>query len=162
MKIKKLVAEGVHGYLPLEIDFFEDLTFLTGLNGSGKTSALRLLMALLTPNLEELGAITYTSALVTVTEAGETIQVSAKRVAEGVALSISTMEGSLTISSAELELLQEAKRREEPRSPVMEKYLSNPIYQALRTISTPMFLGLDRRFSAPGVGVSIPRQSRGH
>lgn len=160
MKIKKLVAEGVHGYLPLEVEFFEDLTFLTGLNGSGKTSALRLLMALLTPNLEELGAISYTSALVTVTEAGTTVEVSAKRVPEGAALSISTLEGSLKISSAELELLQEAKRREEQRSPVMEKYLSNPIYQALRNMSTPMFLGLDRRFAAPSFGIEDLSEAR--
>ncbi len=50
MKITKLTAEKVHGYLPLDIEFFDELTFLTGLNGSGKTSALRLLMAL--PNAQ--------------------------------------------------------------------------------------------------------------
>jgi predicted ATP-binding protein involved in virulence len=55
MKITRLQAENVHGYLPLDIEFFEDLTFLTGLNGSGKTTVLRLLMALLTPNIDELG-----------------------------------------------------------------------------------------------------------
>lgn len=152
MKIKKLVAEQVHGYLPLHVDFFEDLTFLTGLNGSGKTSALRLLMALLMPNLEELGAITYASAEVTVEDNGASVRVSAARTPEGVVLNLSTLEGTLAITSAELEILQEAKRREEPRSPVMEKYLSSPIYQALRAMSTPMFLGLDRRFFAPGVG----------
>lgn len=152
MKIKKLDAEGVHDYLPLHVEFFDDLTFLTGLNGSGKTSALRLLMALLAPNLEELGAISYASAEVTVEENGEAVKVSAARTPEGAVLRLSTLDGTLSITSAELELLQEAKRREEPRSPVMDKYLSDPIYQALRKMATPMFLGLDRRFFAPGIG----------
>ena len=44
MKITKLHAENVHGYLPIDVSFYDDLTFLTGLNGSGKTSALCLLM----------------------------------------------------------------------------------------------------------------------
>ena len=51
MKITRLQAEQVHGYLPIDVQFFDDITFLTGLNGSGKTSSLRLLMAVLTPNL---------------------------------------------------------------------------------------------------------------
>lgn len=160
MKISKLQATGVHGYLPLQVEFFDDLTFLTGLNGSGKTSALRLLMALLTPSLEELGTISYSSASVTVVEDGKVIEVSAKRIPEGVVLSISTLASSLTITSAELELLQEVRRREEPRSPVMEKYLSHPIYQAIRTISTPMFLGLDRRLFGPSIGTEDLSEAR--
>jgi energy-coupling factor transporter ATP-binding protein EcfA2 len=53
MKIKKFNATSVHGYLSIDINFFPDLTFITGVNGSGKTSALRLLMALLVPDIEE-------------------------------------------------------------------------------------------------------------
>lgn len=150
MRISKLHAENVHGYLPLDIVFFDEITFLTGLNGSGKTSALRLLMALLTPNIEELGAITYSHATATVVDNGHTIEVSADRTLDGVTVRISTSSEQLTISSAELELFQEAKRRDGPRSPIVEKYLANPVYQAIKDMSTPMFLGLDRRFFIPG------------
>ena len=68
MKIARLEAQHVHGHLSIDVEFFEDLTFLTGLNGSGKTSALRLLMALLTPSIEELWAISFSTAAVTVRE----------------------------------------------------------------------------------------------
>jgi len=54
MKVTKFEADNVHGYLPIHIDFLPDVTFLTGLNGSGKTTALRLLMGLLAPNIDEL------------------------------------------------------------------------------------------------------------
>jgi len=150
LRITELHATNVHGYLPIDIKFFEGLTFITGLNGSGKTSALRLLMALLTPNIEELGSISYSTATVSVIDAGKTIEVSAKKTPDGVQIAVSTLDDTLQISSAELELFQEAKRREGPRSPIVDKYMANAVFQSIRAMSTPMFLGLDRRFLIPG------------
>src|ERR1022692_3188137 len=113
MKITKLHATNVHGYLPIEAEFFGDLTFLTGLNGSGKTSALRLLMALLTPNINELGAITFSEAAVTVSDNGQDVVVSATKTPKGIQLQTTATDGTLNVGSSELELLIEAKRRDE-------------------------------------------------
>ncbi len=151
MKIAKLHAEKVHGYLPIDVEFFDDLTFLTGLNGSGKTSALRLLMALLTPNLDDLGSIAFSRASVTVIDEGITIVVSTIKEPDCLRLAISTVQESLIVTSTELELFMEAKKREEPRSPILEKYLANPVFEAIHKMSSPMFLGLDRRFFVPTI-----------
>lgn len=150
MKVTKLHAENVHGYLPIDIEFFDDLTFLTGLNGSGKTSALRLLMALLTPNINELGAIAFSLAQVTVLDNDKAVVVSATKSHEGVELSASSTKETLRISRSELELFLETKRVEEPRPQIREMYQSNAVFQAISKMSTPMFLGLDRRFFVPG------------
>lgn len=150
MKITRLKAKNVHGYLPLDVEFFEDLTFLTGLNGTGKTSALRLLMALLTPKLDELGAITFSEAEVTVKENDIEVIVSATKTPSSLTLKVSNLEAKLQMSSSELEVYMEVRRRDEPRSPVLEQYETHPVVQRLNEIATPMFLGLDRRFSAPG------------
>lgn len=155
MKITKLSATNVHGYLPINADFFGDLTFLTGLNGSGKTSALRLLMALLTPNLNELGSITFSEAAVTVSDNGQNIVVKAMKTPKGIQLQTTATDGILKISSSELEMLMEAKRREEPHSPMQDRYLSDPVYKSIRSMMTPMFLGLDRRFFAGGICLHI-------
>ncbi|PZU96480.1 MAG: hypothetical protein DCE90_09165, partial [Pseudanabaena sp.] len=154
MKIKRLTATEVHGHLPINVEFFDDITFLTGLNGSGKTTALRLAIALLTPNLDELGSITYSRASVLViTDNHEEIVVSSSRIHDdAITLSISSLNDELRINSVELELLQEAKRREEQRSPVVAQFVSSEIYQAIRQMSTPMFLGIDRRFMMPVSG----------
>ena len=146
MKISKLHAENVHGY----ITFFDNINFITGLNGSGKTSALRLLMALLTPNFQELATITFSAANVMVIDDGKEIIVSATKSSEGVELNISSVKDKLIISRSELEMFLESKRSNEPRSQVREMYLSNPVIQAIANMSTPMFLGLDRRFYMPG------------
>jgi predicted ATP-binding protein involved in virulence len=151
MKITKLRATNVHGYLPINAEFFGDLTFITGLNGSGKTSALRLLMALLTPNINELGAITFSEAEVTVSDNDQDIVVKAVKTPKGIQLQTTAVDGTLRISSSELELLIEAKRREESHSPMQDRYLSDPVYKSIRQMTTPMFLGLDRRFFATGV-----------
>lgn len=151
MKITRLQAQKVHGYLPINVEFFDDLTFLTGLNGSGKTSALRLLMALLTPNLDELGSIAFETATVTVRDSAEDVVVHAVKTLDAVTLSISSQKQELQITSSDLELYMDVRRREEPRSPIIEKYQQHIVFQSIKAISTPMFLGLDRRFFPPGV-----------
>jgi DNA repair exonuclease SbcCD ATPase subunit len=150
MKIIKLHAEKVHGYLPIDVNFFDDITFLTGLNGSGKTSALRLLMALLTPNFYELSSISFSLAEITVLYNEQDIIVSATKTFEGVELKVSSINEILQIGRSELEIFLESKRGDEPRSQIREMYQSNPIVQAISQMTTPMFLGLDRRFFVPG------------
>ncbi|MFZ3115023.1 MAG: AAA family ATPase [Syntrophales bacterium] len=145
MKIISLHAEDVHGYLPIDIEFFPDLTFLTGLNGSGKTTALRLLMALLTPNMEEFSSTTFSRASVKVEYESNDVIVKASKSTEGLELSIDGVSEKLFLSSAELELLSETRHREESKSPVHEKVLANSVFKAIRKMTTPMFLGLDRR-----------------
>ncbi|WP_028787949.1 AAA family ATPase [Terrimonas ferruginea] len=62
MKINSFKAGKVHGYLNYDIDFFPDLTFLIGINGSGKTSALKLILGLISPSYHYLNQIDYTFA----------------------------------------------------------------------------------------------------
>ena len=59
MKINSFKAEKVHGYLSYDIEFFNELTFLIGINGSGKTSALKLILGLISPSYQYLNQIDY-------------------------------------------------------------------------------------------------------
>ena len=59
LRVKKLTATDVHGYIPLNITFKSNLTFLTGSNGCGKTTALKLITAVLQPNFELLDEIKF-------------------------------------------------------------------------------------------------------
>lgn len=151
MKLKKLTAENVHGYLPIRVDFFHDLTFLTGLNGTGKTSALRLLMALLTPRLDELGAISFTEVRLTVDDGTTPVEIEAVKTAESLSLRVSDLDHELRMSSSELEVYIQARRRGEHVSPVLAQYEQHPVILHIGRMATPMYLGLDRRLSAPSV-----------
>lgn len=145
MKITHFKAENVHGYLPINIIFSSDLTFLTGLNGSGKTSALRLPMALLTPNIEELTLISFTKACVDIEDGDIKISIMAKREIDGLVVEINSLQDVMVLTSAELQMLVDLKRRDELRSPLYEKIISHPVFKEISLISTPMFLGIDRR-----------------
>ena len=59
MKINSFLAKNVHGYLNYNIEFFNELTFLIGINGSGKTSALKLILGLISPSFQYLNQIDY-------------------------------------------------------------------------------------------------------
>lgn len=59
MRLKTFQATKLNHIEHLKIDFYRDVTFLTGVNGSGKTSVLRAINALLTPNLEDLGKLNF-------------------------------------------------------------------------------------------------------
>ena len=59
MKINSFKAEGVHDYLKFDLTFYPDLTFLIGINGSGKTSALKLILGLTSPAFHYLNQINY-------------------------------------------------------------------------------------------------------
>lgn len=59
LKIKKIEATKVHGYIPINLKFKQDLTILTGSNGCGKTTALKLISAVLQPDFEILNQIQF-------------------------------------------------------------------------------------------------------
>jgi predicted ATP-binding protein involved in virulence len=54
MKIRKFQSTGLNGYLDFDIDLFDSRNFLIGINGSGKTSVLKAIMGLITPDIDWL------------------------------------------------------------------------------------------------------------
>jgi predicted ATP-dependent endonuclease of OLD family len=61
LRVNRIKIQDVHGYIPLDISFDKQLTFLTGSNGSGKTTILKLISAVLQPNFELLNSIKFSS-----------------------------------------------------------------------------------------------------
>lgn len=66
MKIKKLEIKGLHGNEePLILDFNDDLNILSGRNGAGKTTILKLMWYLISGNFDKAAAeIKFTSATI--------------------------------------------------------------------------------------------------
>jgi predicted ATP-binding protein involved in virulence len=161
MKILRLSATDVHGYLPIDVSFFEDLTFITGLNGSGKTTALRLLMALLTPNLPELASIQFSKATVWLKDGDKDISIFAESIPDGMLIKTSNVETALILTLSEIESIKQVKRHEETRGgAARDSHQLHPVISEISRISTPMFLGLDRRFSSPGSSIEDGEEAR--
>jgi len=136
-------ASRVFTHLEMDIVFFPELTFLYGLNGSGKTTALRLIMGLLQPSIETLGRIDFRSATIS----GEShthgaITISAEKTETHLILSCSVCEEPCTIP---LELFEV----EESEQMLARECSRSKVFEVIRDISSPMFLGIDRRFVTP-------------
>jgi predicted ATPase len=159
MKIQRLVVDGLHGYLSFEFSFFPDLTFLVGINGSGKTSAVRAIMALLTPAIRDLARIDFGRLEVEVIHDDVARTIIATRTPTEVILSIGSIPEALIIPILPLVNF-------EPRHAFEERELayyrdqeasnaSHPVMAAITELPTPMFLDLERRAQI-GVGRRSP------
>lgn len=149
MIVKKLVAKKVFGYLDFNILFNGDISFLVGGNGSGKTTALKLMNALVNPNLKDLLQIPFESVALDLSEDSNTIQISAISKEDGISVKISTIDDVLVLpsySNEELDYYSHSLEKiDEISEKINRKYADHPIIKEISKIDSPIFLGLDRR-----------------
>lgn len=148
MKINKFVAKGVHGYLNFNVLLNDRLSFLVGHNGSGKTTILKLMQALLTPSIPDLMLIQFTETAITCEEQGKPIEILAKKYKQTVELSVSTIADTLVLPLIDVSQLEYIYSRERQRNGLLEeyqiKYSNHETFKYISEISSPLFLGLDR------------------
>src|SRR3569623_2929636 len=158
MQIKHFSCSNLNAFLNYEFDVFSDVSFLHGINGSGKTSVLRAIASLLTPDPTWL----FTSSIEKISEVldhhGQEYAISATSIPpNNVMMQISGgIELSETFSIDEL--LPALNNRDEEAywranaSAAQEEWAlrSRRIIEGFKTFSfigslpTPIFLGLER------------------
>jgi predicted ATP-binding protein involved in virulence len=150
MKIINFQATKVHGVHDFDLKFYNDISFLIGINGSGKTTALRLIQAALTLDFSTLFSIKFTSAQVTVEINGKKREITLKN--EGTRLHI-TIDG--VHADVNIPILEDKERGVYSKSGRLEEYLeeqrlrfiaeAGPQVQHFLKWPRPLFLGLERR-----------------
>lgn len=148
MRLLRFTGTGIHGYRRFNIKFNKDITFLTGINGSGKTTVLNAISALVTPSLYTLADLSYNRMRLDFEDQGEKGFIEASRdgvnvkITGGIvgnALSYTAWPEEQTLSPASIEAEQEYYRD------LLLKYSNNTVLLFIKSLPTPMFLGLDRR-----------------
>jgi len=128
----------------MDLSLNDDLTFLYGLNGSGKTTALKLIMALLEPSLEPLIRIPFArlSLQGDAHDAGG-VEIVAQK-------DDSTLEVKCSLSPEATLALDFSNLDAQDIDEIQSRDLkTDPVIQALEGVVPPIFLGIDRRFKAP-------------
>lgn len=149
MIIKGFEATDVFGYLNFDIKFNEDKNFLVGGNGSGKTTALKLMNALINPSFRDLLTTPFDDCSLSLEVDGKRVYIYAFKRDEHIVLGISDCETEVVLPSnfsSEFDLLSRREDRfEELLEDLTHQYASNPVIEAISRIPSPVFLGLDRR-----------------
>jgi predicted ATP-binding protein involved in virulence len=150
MKLVRFTGYGIHGYLRITIKFNKNLTFITGINGSGKTSALNAIVALITPDLRILAGLQFSELSLELENNGEKITVSAATDAGGDILILSSMSKDKFsfkkyATDSDLPPSRQLEAEAEHYREVLSNNLLDPVLRSIGALPTPMFLGLDRR-----------------
>jgi len=155
MRIKRFEATGVHGYMNFNIEFNDDLTFLTGINGSGKTTVVKGISALITPSLINLAYTQYERMEVEIHEieidGSEKEQVkiwSVKNQGEFM-LATSETKKELVLQVFPPDITAPLNRIEERGieyyHEMRAEHANHPVMKLLRSMPSPMLLGIERR-----------------
>lgn len=147
MRLLRFEGTKVHGAMRFDITFHKDLTFLTGINGSGKTTVLNAIQALISPSLTFFAETAFESLRVDLDNDGVRTSILAQKDDTAVKISVPHLQLSFVFS---------AFRRGDEASPTREQDAEQEYYRELlnsdnkilrfiASLPTPMFLGLDRR-----------------
>jgi len=156
MKIKKFITINMHGYLNLDVDFNDDLTFLTGINGSGKTSIVRGIVSLLQPSVNDLLNINYDLLKVELEYKNKQINILSKKINGKTFLScegVDFKKNEAVISNYPnrtkyiLNKDYEEDYEEEQFREGFLKISSKQLFKFISNLPKPLTLGIERRVS---------------
>jgi predicted ATP-binding protein involved in virulence len=152
MIIKKFKADNVHDYLNYEIDFNENLTFLIGINGTGKTSVLKLILGLISPSFNYLNSINYDFVLIEcLDEQSNSYVISSKKTEDNeytLELTINQDEpipGKIIKLNPVQQRYLDFDKDDEHTNSIIEGFNEQKVVKRIKGLTTPLFLGLDRR-----------------
>ncbi|MEE1673930.1 AAA family ATPase [Agarivorans aestuarii] len=149
MIVKGFYAEKVFGYLDFYIKFNQDVSFIVGGNGSGKTTALKLMNALVNPNFKELLQIPFSTCSLVVAIDKKEIIITAKTEGDNITLSITDCDTDIILPTYSNSDADYYSRREDKFEELIEdinrKNIDHPVVRAITKLDSPIFLGLDRR-----------------
>jgi predicted ATPase len=162
MRLISFSCKELSSFITREIEFFPDVTFLHGINGSGKTTILRAIASLLTPDPLWLSNATFQSLEVRLEHDNHEITITAlKGEANAITIKISepiSLEDTVKVD--DLRLAAKTSEEEyygtridpdEVTHRIRSFMESVPVLAYLQTMPSPIFLGLDRTTLTPSI-----------
>ncbi|MFA0484417.1 AAA family ATPase [Vibrio sp. 10N.222.55.B11] len=149
MRLLSFSAKKVHDYMDFDIDFNRDVNFLIGSNGSGKTTAIKMIKALLSPSLIDLISISFESCSLRVERNGKPRTIEFVRTSKKSNEYAASYDGEkhtfIFPDHLQRDLIHYDVERNENLSLELDALSDNPVFNKIRKLPTPIFLGVDRK-----------------
>lgn len=147
MIITNFKATKVHGYLSFDINFMEDITYLIGSNGCGKTTVLKLISGLLLPYYDYLATIKYDTISISLSNKEQDFFIEAKQDKQSIKITYGEEKTStFPLMTDEDILLAKNDGYMSPRlAAAYRAFNDSELIKKIRTLTTPIVLGLNRR-----------------
>lgn len=149
MRILKFEGNKVHDYLNIDVEFNTDLSIVTGVNGSGKTTAIILLQAILCPNFKDLISIPFEKLELDISYHNIEYKIVAKTDKNFITISVNHILEPLKIDKRKLEELEylQFKQKEgiETNDYIIKSLSPHPVLEFIQDLPSPIFIGLERR-----------------
>ncbi|MEE4404705.1 AAA family ATPase [Enterobacter mori] len=145
MKLIKFTATSVYGYINFNINFNKDVSFLVGSNGSGKSTAIKLIQAIFCLNFKDLIIIPFEKIEIAYEDRSKIHKIQAYK--DKLSLVIKTDGDNQLI---ELPIIPKEnylsdEYNSEYYAHAERELITNSIYKRIRSVTPPVFLGLDRK-----------------
>lgn len=147
MKLKKFIGKGIRGYMNHEINFRESVTFLVGINGSGKTSVLKLINALTAPSYNLLESIEYSYIELSLVHDTKEYIISSTKDKDNIRISLNHVGFNTTsdvVNRIDTDFSDLSSIDEDTLMIYSERFNNLPTCQEIRKLSTPIFIGIER------------------
>ncbi|HEX8443430.1 MAG TPA: AAA family ATPase [Allosphingosinicella sp.] len=160
MRLEAFRATALNHLATVDVAFDESLTFITGINGTGKTSVLNGIMALLTPSLSLLDDLSFSTIEVRFSVDGKSHTVKALKSSGSITLSVAGVSDPVSFAQYtpvdEDDFFDAQDTKSHYYQEISSENAGNRTLRFLNSIPTPVFLGIDRRYR----GVSRKRRTR--
>ncbi len=150
MKLQSFTGNKIFGFIELDIDFKDTLTFLTGVNGSGKTTALNLINSLLNPDFRHLIETPFERITLSFLHKNVDYQISCIKDQGDLTIELSSIDDKIYLLGfdKEVEAFSLRKGNSDYINNLNLNYRSHPIFEVLTSLPSTVYLGLDRRIES--------------
>ena len=150
MRILKFEGSKIHDYINIDVKFNADLSIVTGVNGSGKTTAIILLQAILCPNFKDLISIPFEKLELLINYHNVEYRIVVKTESSVISISINHILDPLKIDKRKLEELEyiQFKQKDgvvEINDYILKSISPHPVLEFIQDLPSPIFIGLERR-----------------
>ena len=154
MIIKKFRAKDVHDFYNFDFTFNERVNFLVGLNGSGKTTAIRLIQAIIFFDFEYIAKSTFTFASVDVlSNGGASYDINVIKNENSIIFNINGSSQEIIFNEKAFQSNYKTILTSKITNNDLTSYFdrerfnvinTNPVFSKFNSIEKPIFLGLER------------------